>query len=368
MTSSVRHLIFEAIDSLMFRDGRPFNQADEGASRAVSVFPPHPPSLVGAARVALWSLIDPQRKTWNPSRLGDGTDWRRAGCLGPLAFSAPTVLRAGQPLYRIPFHVMEGKGAAGDTLVRLAPGKGRTCDLGSDVQLPSATSDVVGIKPIESRWVTSAGMAKIASGALPAKDDVIETDHLWAMETRVGIGIDATARSVTPGALYTATHVRMARDVSIGLAMTGWDTDGDAANGIETLDVLQPFGGEHRMASVSVSADGWSAPKRSLSPANNRYCVILTSSFVPEAALEPGGRLGDLPGTIVSACLGKAVPIGGWDSKARQPIPLRRAIPAGSVFFMKLEEGEAVPPDSPIGAGLGMGAAWGFGQYLIGSW
>ncbi len=45
-------LIFEPLDTLFFRDGRPFNQG-EGNGGVESLFPPSPTTLVGAARVAL---------------------------------------------------------------------------------------------------------------------------------------------------------------------------------------------------------------------------------------------------------------------------------------------------------------------------
>jgi CRISPR/Cas system CMR-associated protein Cmr3 (group 5 of RAMP superfamily) len=73
MTDSL-YFQLSAIDTLMFRDGRPFNQGDTGASEAVSIFPPLPPTIIGAIRAALWKH---KGGPW-PSNgsLGNGTNWQ----------------------------------------------------------------------------------------------------------------------------------------------------------------------------------------------------------------------------------------------------------------------------------------------------
>ena len=48
-----RLISFDPIDSVTFRDGRPFEQDDQGLAESTALFPPHPPTLAGAARVAL---------------------------------------------------------------------------------------------------------------------------------------------------------------------------------------------------------------------------------------------------------------------------------------------------------------------------
>ena len=66
-------LKISAIDTVMFRDGKPFNQADAGASLAASVFPPYPPTLTGAVRAAIWNALGGRKEDWDKTLLGDGT-------------------------------------------------------------------------------------------------------------------------------------------------------------------------------------------------------------------------------------------------------------------------------------------------------
>ncbi len=348
------HLHINAVDTLMFRDGRPFNQSDAGASEAVSVFPPYPPTLVGAVRAALWQ--GPLKGVWCSQKLGSGTNWQR-DVLGPLNFGAPILLKDGKPVFPMPLHILEGKDEdGGKHLTRLQPGPEQNCDLGK-VQLPVPTDNSLeGVKLIDDRWVNLAGMEKILNGCVPENGDLIERNKLWRTEPRVGIGIDVdkarkTTRTTTDGNLYMASHVRMADNVSLYVKLGGWN-DG-------FVNALRPMAGEHRMAEIT-TGETVELPEQPKDLKGN-YCAILLSPMVVDAIPKAGDKIDDLPGKLVSACLGKPVVIGGWDSNAKPPgpIPLRNCIPAGSVWFM--DGGDGNYPDA-----IGLATQWGFGQIMIG--
>lgn len=354
-------LHINAVDTLMFRDGRPFNQADAGASEASSVFPPYPPTVAGAVRAALWQQLGGTKDAWekNKDKLGDGTNWQAGkAVLGPLKFGAPIVVRKekleGHPekynktsYFPVPLHIVEG---VGERLTRLLPGPERDCDLGGKITLPVAKNEkLMGIKTIEDRWVNFDGMEKILNGDVPAEDDFIKRTDLWRAEPRVGIGINRKSRTTTDGQLYMASHVRMADNVSLYVQLQGWDGDFDKA--------LRPLAGEHRMAQIE-AGKLVGLPERTENIEDGRYCVIALS---PVVAGKKGAIDGLAETDIVSACLGKPVSIGGWNSQAGKPgpIPLRQCYPAGSVWFMR---GETPPPS------IGQATEWGFGQILIGTW
>lgn len=366
-------ITFEALDTLMFRDGRPFNQSDAGASRAVSVFPPYPPTVVGAIRAALWKQAGGD---WNSEKFGTGTDWQDSQTtLGPLAFGAPLLFRSVadkkkrslEPFFPVPLHLVEGrdpvrteKPAAEKTPTFLAPSdSGMPCDLGRSVRLPLPQLALEEVKPIEDRWVSLSGMKAILSNNCPKPEHFIKCSALWQVEQRVGIGISEETRTTDDGRLYMASHIRMADGVRLGLNVSGSDP---------IKPTLQALAGEHRMALVSAeqitTLPETPDPKRLN---KNRYCVVQISPLLLNAMPDPGGKLGDLPGTLVSACLGKMQSIGGWDSVRCKPIPLRRAIPAGSVWFMELGSNELADWQAST-KGLGLATEWGFGQFLIGNW
>ena len=352
-------LKLSAIDTLMFRDGRPFNQNDAGASEAASVFPPWPPTIVGAVRAKLWQ--DELKGSWHPDRLGSGTNWQKGSTLGTLKFGAPLVMKNGSPVFPVPLHIVEGKNARGEkAITSLRPGKSIVSDLGEQRLPVPESKTLMGLKTIEDRWVNLSGMKKILDGeARKLKEsDFIKRTDLWTTEPRVGVGIDPDTRTTSDGRLYMASHIRMADDTILAVEVTG----GEEA----IVDSLRPLAGEHRMASITMSRDAFSLPEGSNNGFKSQsdqtcYCAIAISPVVPDPDrnFAIAGLVAD---NIVSASLGKPVSIGGWDFEAKTPIALRQCIPAGSVWFM---QGGDVPPN---GSKIGLAQEWGFGQILIGRW
>lgn len=363
MSAECITVMIDPVDSLMFRDGRPFSQADPGASRAVSVFPPFPPTVVGTIRFALLNALG----TWRAELLGDGTDWQDPATLGPLAFGAPLVLHDGAPVFPVPLHILEGKDSSGTArLTRLLPGKERSCDLGG-ARLPVPVDRFMGVKPIEDRWLTAEGMQTVLEGGVPKRSDLVDVKKkLWGTEPRVGIGISQETRTTSEGRLYMASHVRTCPEVRLSCELRGYTGPTPGA-------VTQTMGGEHRMVQLDFASKPAPLPELPTARRAARYCAILLSPLVLTAPLTPGGAVEGLPGQMISACLGKAARIGGWNSQARrhrgrhggEALPMWQAIPAGSVFFMEAD----APPPAGIGGALGgIGQAWGFGQALIGTW
>lgn len=358
MKPKALHVRISAIDTLMFRDGRPFNQADAGASEAVSVFPPYPPTIVGAVRAALWKHIG---GGW-PScgSLGNGTNWQSEGnVLNQLSFGPPVLLQNDEPIFPVPLHVMKAKN---DALTRLSPGSFLESDIGK-VRLPSPDESLEGLKTIDGHWVSKAGMQAILNGAVPDAGQLIERDkYLWGNEQRVGIGIDRDTRTTLKAQLYMATHTRMRDDISLYVKLSGFQQDDKK----QFEKTLQPLAGEHRMAEIKACPKKpVILPKLTTALEDGRYCIILLSPLVIDALPGAGQEIENLPGKVISACLGKPVVIGGWDSQGRQPIPLRQCIPAGSVWFMRSDRN--LKPDD-ISGPIGKATEWGFGQILIGKW
>ena len=178
------HLHIKAVDTLMFRDGRPFNQNDAGASEAASVFPPYPPTIVGAVRAALWQ--GPLKGTWEIDKLGTGTNWQeknKVNYLTPLFLGAPLILKNGAPVFPVPLHILQ---ASNGDITRLKPGNDLQCDLGN-VKLPVPVDPLLkGVKLMDDMWVNMDGMKKILNGGVPGKSDMIERTGLWDFEPRVG--------------------------------------------------------------------------------------------------------------------------------------------------------------------------------------
>ena len=356
-------LTIDPLDTLMFRDGRPFNQADAGASEATSVFPPYPPTMVGAIRAALWRFLG----RWDAERLGNGTDWQDPQTtLGPLVFGAPLVLYDGAPAFPTPLHLVSGED---ESLTQLLPGRPMETDLGK-VRLPGPREEIEGLKALNDRWLTAHGLEVVLAGDLPQRDEWVDKDFIWRHESRVGIGIDRESRRTdrvqgSGGQLYMASHIRPSETTKLYITLRGWQGDHPFSQD-EAKPV--PLAGEHRMACISLAESPLALPPPpgalGKSSGKTLYFAYLVSPCVLDDLAE---AVRDLKGEVVSACLGKEQMIGGWDSENRKPVPLRPALPAGSVWFMQSDR-----PEEEIlalhGTHIGVAGNWGFGQVLIGAW
>ncbi len=398
-------LVLHPVDTLFFRDGRPYNQDDPGQVEAASLFPPYPPTVVGAVRAAAARAMGWPGSTWDAAALGDGVDWQAGDkSLGRLRFSGPYILRNGEPLYPASLNLVAGKDKSGaDLITYLAPsGRALDTDVGA-VRLPAPIKTGRGFKTLEGLWINGTAMAqvlsgqplgpdwKIVSGILRTPDKFCEPSVrpnwiapqrcLWQPESRVGVERDRQTRTTkrferqdgepVRGALYATAHVRPAQDVALAV-------DVEALPDVALGESLAPLGGEGRSVWIERRDEKLELPRApELTPGKDdvlRYIVVLvTPTDLDDKWPKPGECLAGstgaaLPGRVVSACTGRAVMVGGWDGAARRPLPLRPLIPAGSLWFLEARAEEAEAAQSWHGRAIGRSTGWGFGRVLIGRW
>ncbi len=370
-------LILRPHDTLFLRDGRPFNQGDQEQAATAGIFPPHAPTVVGALRAALARASGWTGGAWSSeltARLGSGVDWSQGdGPLGPLRFAGTFVRRNGRPLFPVPLCLLvKRSGEDFREVVRLAPDKPLDCDLGG-VALPEKVGSMEGGKAPEDVWIDSDGLKAVLNGEVPQAASLVPQSALWQTEARVGISRDESTRTTKENALYAAAHVRLADGIALAVSIDGAETGG-------LVGALAPLGGEGRSVWIE-AGKAIDLPKAAvLKPGTDgkvRYTVLLlTPAYFGDAEddwPQSGGTIGDgtgasLPGCIVSACVGKPVSVGGWDGEARSPLALRPLAPAGSVWFLEAEAGDAEAILRRHGSGIGRATAWGFGLAVIGRW
>jgi CRISPR-associated protein Cmr3 len=373
MTAPVT-LILRPHDTLFLRDGRPFDQGAQEQAATAGIFPPYPPTVVGAMRAALARAKGWPGNPWPPD-LGSGVDFSQGNePLGRLRFSGPFVLCGDAPLFPAPLCLLVKRSDNGlAKVVRLGPGTLLECDLGC-VSLPKPLDRLDGGKAPEDVWIDGDGLKALLDWTDPKPESLVPQDALWKTEARVGIARDETRRTTGEGALYAAAHIRLKERVAIAVSVEGADLSGIAGK-------LAPLGGEGRSVWVERSAASVELPPPpDLEPDHDgvlRYTVVLlTPAFFGDAEEDwpkPDGTIRDdaasaLPGRVVSACVGKPVPVGGWDGINHTPLPLRPLAPAGSVWFMEAAADDADAVRRQHGMGIGRATGWGFGLALIGRW
>ena len=360
----------EPVDTWFFRDGTPFTLGSSPQENVPSLFPPHPPTTVGALRAALarrngWDGLTP----W-PDRirrvLGDGPD------LGMLRFGGPFLLLDGVPLFPMPRHLLGVPAADGwGPTSFLRPGRAVACDLGDDVRLPEPTGYPSTRDMQEAgvgRWLTVAGMNAVLRGACPGKNEVVSSACLWSTEPRIGLARDSATRTAKEGMLYSTRHVRPQHGVSLGMHVGGLPSDWAAP-----FERLLPFGGEHRLA----ECQEWHCRLDLQAPLDRiksvrEVALIALSPLDIEGGVHVGRTFDELGGIrVVSACHGRPQRIGGWDSLARRPLPIRSVLGPGSTLFCEIPDRERFADATTVRAGLarvGSRQEWGFGLVALGVW
>jgi len=181
-----------------------------------------------------------------------------------------------------------------------------------------------------------------------------------------------TTLQAEEGALYSPAFIRVAKNVALGAGVGGVPS-----NFFSTLPATFPFGGEGRLAlweDMSNDTDTALLPK---APAQNTFSsdangniefaiIALTPLAAPTNLAETIGHGAE----VVSACVGKPVKIGGWNSLKNAPLPLEPFHPAGSVWFCRT--GSAVFKEVLKKHGTWLGerrhTAHGLGQILVARW
>jgi CRISPR-associated protein Cmr3 len=394
-------LELKAVDAWFFRDGRPYNEHESNQTDVASMFPPSGCTVLGALRAA-WARLggwDPATcRRWNAecSRfLGSGFN-----DLGCLALHGPfLMLRRGNAhdasthelLFPMPLHLLGGAQTQPDSnepawtpCTFLWPGPEVTCDLGSarlpraepaadDAKVIARSEDAVGI------WVTARGLARVTAGGKPDPDDVFSQTQLWKLEARVGLIRDRVNRTTGERALYSPQFVRPCQNVSLAVRVD-LDTDDDLPDWLALVPEVFPFGGEGRLALCErLPAVGPPPIPDTVRESILRTGRVTVNLLTPLALCQagdielrhpkPGESLADLKGArIISACVGKTIRVGGWDSLTHGPRPLTPLLPAGSLWFCDVREPDREAVLQRHGKHIGEQTRYGFGQIALGTW
>lgn len=377
--TSLVTLLLRPRDPLIVRDGRPFS-AEPGA-RASTLPWPLPQTLAGALR----------------HHIGDaaGFDWRDGGparALGigvhggfPVAVAADGRRRVYLPAPRDAVLFDAGQDGRSDWRVLcLRPAPLRDGE-GMD-RLPS-----YGLQPL-----TPEGDGKAFEGiAFWSLDDTVR----WLAtprsvtrprhgltsprrDARVHVGMDRDRMTAADGALFSTSGLVFSepdpRDwrpptrftlpidaagerppVRLGMVLGLLTRVTDAPAEWQAGDALMTMGGERRVVAAERADDLWPAiPPDLLRELDGaiRLRLQLAAPAIFAGGWRPGwlqerevdgvpalvGRPPDWDGPtlrLISAAVGRRMPVSGWDLKERRPKAIRYAVPAGSVYFFETLDG-----------------------------
>lgn len=388
---------FIPADTLFCRDGRPLAA---GSSFGRGAYWPLPTVLHSALRSALLRAAGqlpegkqmpgaPRRGRQKPNQVGSSAfNWLHLQ--GPFPVRTNRSPDDDTVFFPMPLDLVRGKG----------PEDKAPLEYLRVVQNETGASNLPGMlkatvasfaPPSKARlpdWVNAAFLTNYLKGAPLVLPD---RQALWDTEHRIGVALEDTTHTAAQGQLFAAEHLRLRKDVRLRFAVSAPPSHktpdvNEGGRDVATLrQSLLQLGGEQRFGLI-LESPPLTLPRVSITGPLVKWLLLTPSIFLHGwrpgwirgdgkvmLRIKPDGfdkqahrrsRRGDaadydrdkhtgtsIDATLVAACIGKALPVGGWEllheSKSGNGNavtgggkPTQLAVPAGSVFYFRCRSAE----------------------------
>lgn len=397
---STTYLQLTPRDPIIARDGRPFGVGQGNRMRGLGW--PSPSVVAGAFRTALVKAHP------NLDFTGDMPQWLMATEVAGMFPTMGSELYLPAPSDAVAEPTEDGKAVKQVHRVTLQPNIGG-CDFPDDLPLRPVmlSEDQAGTdfkpKPVPAWWPLSKFEEWLTLADTKRPSDWFSEGFLNApiQETHDHVCLDADTGAAAEGQIFATAGLNVtylprygvveskllqARFAEISLSARVTTVE-EAFKHVKSLDAWHPLGGERRLVhwQQSDAARLWTCPetvKAALESATQIRMVLTTPAIFDhgwrpnwlDAKTLMGKPISDGP-TLrlvgVSNIRWKAV--SGWSlAPPRGPKPIRRMVPAGSVYFFEKVEGQGsalatngwlrpvsdVPQDRNDGFGLAVWGTW----------
>lgn len=316
----------DAIDTLFFKDGKPFSMGDE--TWADGIFPPPPSVIYGALRTAYFG--ENPEEFLNANTDDDPTKH--------LVIKSIYFQIGNDKYFPMPLDYVKKKNQdKNDKLVYLM-------DKMKPIQMNSSGLNQFLSAGLEEE-VESVPEALIAMGSMGRYLKGIEKTTIYSLisdyvqtEPKVGMGRDNKTHTADEGKLYRVgmrrlsemkTFNKVSNTLSLLVEFEGLTL---AQNGFLKL------GAEGKAASYKIVDE----EKVIVDFSNNNEKTICKIYLLTPALFKNGWKpdfennetLRSLELELITACIGKPLSFGGFDMQKKMPKPMRKAVPAGSVYYV----------------------------------
>ena len=348
-------LEIEPVDSLFFRDARPF----EATSRAASGLP-MPQTLAGAVRSLLL-----EHHGVDFGRLGEHMK-NGASFAGALAEFSPEAAAVAAVRLRGPWFTL-----CGEVLVPAPANLRREKEAVQIGRLDPLQSLPPGWRPEEpgmlplwrygretveaaDGFLKPAGLRRFLEGGkdgVPEPDELVTWNKVYDFDNRTGIGVNPDRNTAEEGHIYAVSMLTLKPKAGLYAELSGPMA---TLEPLAVEPVRMKFGGEGRHVIVRTEQGSTNWPGIRPHPSKGRLVLLTTQAWFngwKPPGLEP-----------VAAAVGGHQAVSGWDLARGGPKPTRFMVPAGSVYF--LQPGAQVPDE----LGADEDASLGWGSFLEGNW
>lgn len=317
------------LDTLFFRDGKPFSWGEE--TWAEGIFPPYPSTLYGALRT-LWFAenIEELKKAKIPD---DPTK--------NIKINGIFIKREGIIYFPIPMDFVKKKNEKENKVFLLSFLKDYEFVTNLNFQFLS-TLEVDEVET-PAGLVSFSVLTQYLLGKIKNEVAFLPNEKFYKLEPKIGIARNRITHTVDAeeGKLYRVNMIRLKKKVSLIID-------------VETKGINLPergfkkLGGEGKAVffqkiedeRIKTLKEGIKEELKKQIQKKSRFKLYLLTPAIFENGYFPKEIYDGLKLKLVSCVCGKPVYIGGFDIKHRRPKTMYRAVPAGSVYFFFLEKGE----------------------------
>ena len=339
-----RTVEIRALTPLLFRDGKPFNQAANTETSAKSLTMPLPSTIAGFVRTQIGTT--------------NGSNWSNHEFLKDLhakPVHAPLLLRNNQFVLPAPRDAVVYENEDGKLeIMRLKPRilkEGEGCDLPDDLRPLEITQDVKP-QPGYNFWSQDA----LEQWLINETPKDLEKITGLPTELRTHVSVNPETLTTNDGQLFGVTYSSF--ESRVEEKFYEWSLRARVnipdANMPSSLGHL---GGERRPAVLTVLDDSkteknwFTCPTTLREKFANQKCIrmiLMTPAifkhgwkpaWLDSNSSNPPQALGKVKLKLISAAVGRREPVSGWNLRSDTPRAVRWMVPAGSVYFFEVLDG-----------------------------
>ncbi len=322
-------LKLEPLDTLFFRDGRPFTgRAESGL--------PTPQTLAGALRTFFLKQLDCDFEDLGQA-MREGLSFAEAlaeqdlEAIAQIQFKGPWLARWNDSdpslWFPVPAALRRLKGEK--DLRRLLPSKRSFSGWNPPVpdMLPLWLSEPAQVEALNG-FISMGGLRSFLAGKIPQPAEIMAPSELYSFEERTGIGIEAFSQSASEGQIFAVKLLRLQEK-------TGFYAEIELPEKLLSLlpkeNGILHWGGEGRRVAFSqVKALPWTKTEPQLQ-AGCKICLLTSPALIETPTVLNRWK-------PQAAALYPWQAVSGWDLALGGPKPLRWLLPAGSVLYFLNEQ------------------------------
>jgi CRISPR-associated protein Cmr3 len=319
----------QAIDTLFFRDGRPFTMGDD--SWANTLFPPSPTTAYGFLRAVYFNEHIAEHvkantnndPTKNLNIIYYGLEWEQD--------------EKTEKLYPLPLDIVMNEDDKSFHILKLFENNNKYNDQQLSCKLLPGT-ELSGKKIRSTKgeyYITEDELKTYLNGNTVSSP--VKLSSLLTNEPKIGISRDR--RNAENKKLYRINQIRPQSDKgSVNFLLTYNGMKQNLQTGI-----YRRFGGEAKQVFVEKIEDNTNENLHHITDMpvfinnNDDDDNVIVKMYLASPAVFKKGWKPELNNDlkIVAAVIGNPIHIGGWDMKNRRPKKMVQAVPAGSVYYIK---------------------------------